>query len=99
MAIQPFTISVTVATTPSEKLDEIAQVFATNYGDLGDDESLSDYLSRHLEQYLLGIYSNSLVNASMQSSGNQAKIEVAAAATIKKRKDKPKVEADTETTE
>lgn len=94
MAIQPFTITVTVNTTPSEKLDEIAQAFVANYGDLGNDETLSEYLSRHLEQYLLGIYSNSIVNASMQSSGNQAKIEVADAATIRKRKVSQKNEID-----
>lgn len=99
MAHKPFEIEIEVRVVdpvtkqPLEDVaNDIAGTFAAAYrGEIGDDETGAHFVSRKLEQHVLGIYESRKAQEEAAAVSRSITKDVVAAAVIKQRKDKPVV--------
>lgn len=87
--MENFEIVVSISVQPDAVREQIEQAFIANFGPPGSDEQPGEHLARRAEEWILQIFKSVAINQAMQQINQQKTIEIDAAATIKKRKDKP----------
>lgn len=91
----PYTIDVKVSIQPDGRRQDIETVFETAYrGEIGDDETLGEFMTRKLEQHVLDIYSSRKSQAAGAEIVRTQQKDLVEAATIKQKKMKPEVKAE-----
>lgn len=90
-----YTIEVTVNIQPDDRRQDIETVFETAYrGEIGDDETLGEFLTRKLEQHVLEIYTSRKSQSAGAEVVRTLQKDLVQAAAIKQKKMKPEVKAE-----